>query len=402
MRSSTASTTFSPLRLTLLWFGVQLAWGALLGISLQARTSAFNPGHAFDAFRTISVPGALAAAITQLVMGPWSDALRRNGSRRLWFYGAGAIVGAMAVVVFYVAPTFAWLIAAYVAVQISFNIIIGPYQAAIPDFVEGPRIGVASGWTAAMQSGGNAAGAILATLLGNSPILGAAIAVSVLACATGTIAYLRDVPLQPVVKDQRLAMSGSLVNLFVSRAFVYTGFYTLLGYLFFYVSSIVPKGFPLNATMASGVCILLFTVVGAVGAAVAAKPADRLDERVVVSIGGAVVTLGIVAMAVLPTIAVVPVAIVCAGLGWGVFLCADWAFACRVLPNGALASAMAIWNIAVVGPQMLAPLLATAVIAKLGALSSNAGPRDAFLLASSEILIGAAWIWRLPRRSMGK
>ena len=39
-----------------------------------------------------------------------------------------------------------------------------------------------------------------------------------------------------------------------------------------------------------------------------------------------------------------------AGLGWGVFLVADWAIACRVLPAGAMASAMGVWNLAIVLP----------------------------------------------------
>jgi MFS family permease len=86
-----------------------------------------------------------------------------------------------------------------------------------------------------------------------------------------------------------------------------------------------------------------------------------------------------------------------AGIGWGIFLVADWALACRVLPPGALATAMAIWNLAVVGPQIAAPLLAGALLLKSHILERQNWPRVAFTLAIAEIILGILWIWRLPR-----
>ncbi len=392
----------SPARLVTLWFGVQLAWGAILGISLQARCVALDPGDALGAFGRIAFSGAFAASLTQLVVGPLSDAMRRRGDKRLSFYAIGSALAALAVVALYFASTLWGLLAAFVALQIAFNVVIGPYQAALPDFVERERIGIASGWMAAMQSGGNAAGAVLATLLGSTPILGVVIAIAVLVSAAVTIAHARILPLQRVAEEAvRMKAGRALVDLFISRGFVYLGFYTLLGYLYFYVANALPPGFTLDATTATGACILLFTIVGALGATIAARPADRLDERLVVAVGGGVVAVAVATLAVTRGYVVVPMAIALAGVGWGVFLCADWAFACRVLPRGALATSMAIWNVAVVGPQMIAPLLATALLARLGTLRTVSGPRDALVLASVEILIGALWIWRLPRRSIG-
>jgi len=391
-----------PARLTLLWFGIQLAWGAIIGISLQARCIALvGASHAPENYAWVSASGALAAAITQLIAGPLSDALRRRGDKRLGFYAIGVALGAAGVLAFYLAPDIKGLLIAFVIVQIAFNVVIGPYQAILPDFVESERIGVASGWMAAMQSAGNATGAVLATLLGNTVWLGLAIAVATIGCAAVSISYARGLPLQPVAREQSLVRSRALVDLFISRAFVYLGFYTLLGYLLFYVANTLPPNIGITATQGSGICILLFTLVGAVGAAIAARPADRFDERLVVAIGGAIVAGAVVLLALSQSVLVIPIAIAIAGIGWGIFLCADWAFACRVLPSGALATSMAIWNVAVVGPQMIAPLLATVVLARLGTLQNARGPRDAFLLASAEILVGAAWIWRLPRRIRG-
>lgn len=390
----------SPFALSLLWFGIQLAWGAVLGLSLQARYLQLTGAESIALFGLVSGAGGFAAAIVQLVVGPYSDRLRRAGDNRVRFYIFGAAFGCAGLVAFYLAPTVPTFVLAYVLLQIAMNVAIGPYQAIIPDFIEQKNIGVASGWMAAMQSGGNAIGAIAATLLGNTPQLGMVLALILAATALATIRHLRGMTLRPIAEQTGLQMSSSLIDLFVSRAFVYLGFYTLLAYFYFYVRNTLPQPYPTDPNTASGICILIFTLVGAGGAAIVAKAADRFDERVIVTLGGGIVALGIGSLSFLHSLILIPVIIGFAGIGWGIFLCADWAFACRLLPPGSLASTMAIWNIAIVGPQMLAPLIATAILATTHA-SATASPRIAFLLACAELLLGALWIWRLPKRTGG-
>lgn len=402
-QSATNSTrAVNPALLTVLWFGIQLAWGAVLGISLQARSLQLGGVSALALYGGVSTAGAIAAAIVQLAVGPFSDRRRREGDKRIVFYAIGACVAAAALIAFYAAPTVFTFALAFIVLQAAMNCAIGPYQAVLPDVVPISRIGVASGWMAAMQSAGNAAGAILATLLGNTIPLGITIAAVLIASCAVTVAYLRRIPLQPLPDHESLRVTRPLVDLFISRAFVYIGFYTLLGYFFFYVKNALPPHFALDTTTASGICVLLFTLVGAVGATIAAKPADRIDERIVVTVGGGILALSVGALALLHGLAPIPIAIAIAGIGWGIFLCADWAFACRLLPPGALATTMAIWNVAVVGPQIIAPAITTFVLARTGILMSAEGPRGAFFLSCSEILIGAVWIWRLPHQAPGK
>lgn len=391
-----------PARLALFWFGMQMVWGAVLGISLQARCVALAGSGSLAAYGKIAALGALAAAIVQITVGPLSDRLRAHGDRRIAFYAGGAAVAAIAVVALYLATSLFALLISYVVLQIAMNVAIGPYQAIVPDFVEDRRIGVASGWMAGMQSAGNAGGAILATLVLSPLLLGGALAVALVATCGFTVAHVRALQPKPLPERTPLRPSRTLADLFVSRALVYVGFYTLLGYLYFYVRAELPPGFAVSPTMASGICILLFTLVGAAGAALAARPADRMDERLVVTIGAGTVATCVFALAAMHAFVAIPIAIAIAGIGWGVFLCADWAFACRLLPPGALATTMGVWNVAVVGPQMLAPVLATAVIERAGALASPQGPHIAFMLAGLEISAGAAWIWRLSRKAAGK
>ena len=401
--TSSQSSSLNPALLALLWFGIQLAWGAVLGISLQGRSSQLaGTAQALALYGVVSTADALAAAVVQLVVGPFSDRRRGRSDKRIGFYVAGVAVAALAVIAFYAASNVWAFIVAFVVLQAAMNVAIGPYQAIIPDFVPTGRIGVASGWMAAMQSAGNAAGAVLATVLGNTIPLGVAISGLLLLSCAFTVVHLRRTPLQPLPSHEPLRVTRALVDLFISRAFVYVGFYTLLGYFFFYVQYALPPRFSIDATTASGLCVLIFTLVGAVGAALAAKPADRIDERVVVTAGGGILALSVGVLAIAHGLIPIPIAIAVAGIGWGIFLCADWAFACRLLPPAALASTMAIWNVAVVGPQMIAPAFTTAVLRISGVLSTPAGPRVAFGLACAEVVLGALWIWRLPRQATGK
>jgi hypothetical protein len=57
---------------------------------------------------------------------------------------------------------------------------------------------------------------------------------------------------------------------------------------------------------------------------------------------------------------------------------------------------MGLWNLALLLPQILAPLIATAVLARVHALQSDNAARISFTLAALEVLCGIAWIWRLP------
>jgi MFS family permease len=395
-----ANTPSAP-RLGLFWFGMQAVWGALLGISLQTRSLELAASQPLLAYGRLATLGAVVAAIVQIVVGPWSDARRRHGSRRIEFYVGGAVVGAIAIAAFYGASNFTALTIAYVFIQGALNLAIGPYQAIIPDAMPRDRFGVASSWMAALQSAGNAVGAVCAAYISDARLLSGVLIATLLGSDAVTSAHVRGLALQPSPPAERLKITRAFGNLFISRALIYVGFYTLLGYLFFYVVGTLHMP-ALHARQFTAVLILSFTAIGTAGAALAARPSDRADKRLVATIGGVVVMAALLVFALIPNPFVAVAATLLAGLGWGVFLVADWAIACRILPPGALATTMGLWNLAIILPQIVAPALTTVVLARWGGGDQALGPRLAFVLAAGETSLGIAWLWRLSRCAIGK
>jgi MFS family permease len=394
--------TANAFRLALFWLGIQAVWGALLGVSLQARATELSGGSALIATGRLATIGAVVAAITQVVVGIWSDGRRRAGSRRIGFYIAGAIGGSAALLFFYEASTMFALTIAFIAVQASLNLAIGPYQAIIPDFVESKRTGVASSWMAALQGAGNAIGALGASFIVNLRLLGASLGALLLSTCAVTVAHIVRLPLRDdsIPTAKRVRVTRAFADLFISRAFVYSGFYTLLFYLFFYVSAVFQTAALSDARRDTGILIVAFTLVGMLGAGLAARPSDRLDKRLVANVGGGafMIALGLfIGSHSLPGAAV---ATLVAGMGWGVFLVADWAIACRILPPNAMAAAMGVWNLAVVLPQIVAPLITTIVLQRFALTGGPLAPRVAFGLALVETFVGIAWLWRIPARTI--
>ena len=351
-----------------------------LGISLQSRTIELAPGDALIAYGRLATAGAIVAAIVQVVVGFYSDARRRRGSRRVEFYVIGAVGGAGAIGFFYGAHTLVALTIAYVAVQAALNLAIGPYQAIIPDFVERDRTGIASSWMAAFQGAGNAIGALAASFIANARWLGAALSALLLATCLVTSAHVRRLTLSRLAGRSGETTAGHAgVRGFVRFArTVYVGFYTLLGYLLFYVNGVLGAATLADGRRETGILIVSFTLVGAVGAALAARPSDRMDKRLVATAGAAGFIVALALFIGSHGLAAVVVATLVAGLGWGVFLVADWAIACRLLPMNAMAAAMGIWNLAIVLPQIIAPALTTAVLQALRLGAGHQAPRVAF------------------------
>jgi MFS family permease len=152
-----------------------------------------------------------------------------------------------------------------------------------------------------------------------------------------------------------------------------------------------------DATTQTALLFLSFTLAAVGGAAAAAVPTDRYDKRLVVTVAIAIVAAALCVLAASTSLPLAYGAATLAGAAWGAFVTADWALASAVLPPGAMATAMGVWNVATALPQVVAPLVAAPLVAVLNAHRSGAGLRGAILLAIVEFVAGGAAVWRLPR-----
>jgi MFS family permease len=366
----------------------------LLGISLQSRSIELARGHALTSFAFVATIGPVVAAAAQLIAGPVSDRRRARGSRRIEFYAGGAIVAAAAILWFYLAPNFAQLVCAVVVLQAALNVAIGPYQAVIPDFIDARDAGTASAWMAGLFGAGNAVGAVLASFVRVPIVTALCIAALLLASVAVTASHVARLDRRDVATT-RLRISRAFFDLLVSRALLFLGFYTLLDFLLFFVTSVlrVPAA---DVKMTTGILLLVFTVAGVAGAAIGGRPADRFDRRAVATAGAAgfIVALGVFLTS--HALATLVVAAALAGIAWAIVLTADWALGCAILPRSTLATAMAVWNLALIVPQIVAPSLTTALLRVTHLVQSPLRFHYAFFLAALEIAAGMAWLWRLP------
>lgn len=383
--------TASPARISALWFGNQAVWSAILGVFLQSRIEALAPASGVVAYAWIASGGAVIAAAVQLAAGFTSDRRMAIVGHRREFYVAGVAIASLALVAFFAAPSLALLTAAFAALQIGMNLAGGPYQAAISDAIGEERRGRASAWMSVSSFAGSVTGLLVAAAL--QGLIAAALLVLALVAGTAVaLVHLRTLPATNV-RPAALRITAPLMTVLLSRAAINVGFYTLFGFLFFFVRESLHVA---DARTTTGLLFLAFTIAGVAGAALAGPAADRIDKRIVVSVAAIAIAFAVGAFALALNPVVAFAAAIASGCAWGAFFTADWAIAYAVLPRDAMASAMGVWNLAAAIPQILAPAITAPLVTALDAQRAGLGPRVALLLVVVEFALGAALLWRLP------
>jgi MFS family permease len=373
-----------PAAIGALWLGIQVVWGAILGISLQARTTELGLANPVTAYAVVAACGATLAAITQVIVGFLSDRRRADVGHRREFYLAGILIALPALVAFYLVPAYGGFLIAFVALQIGMNVFGGPYQAAVPDHVPPARSGAASAWMSGYQFVGQCIGLAIASFA--SDLLAGIATAVVLALTFGvTFAHLRGLHPERVPRA-RVRVDANFRTLLASRALINLGFYTFVGFLFFFVREVFG---PADARQTTGILFLCFTLAGIAGAFLAGRASDRTDKRIVVSIAGGAIAVTLTALALSHSLAMVLVSGTLAGVAWGAFFTADWAIAYVVLPADAMATAMGVWNLSAALPQIASPIIGAAIVA-------SAGSRVVQIAIVIEFALGTLWLWRLP------
>lgn len=365
-----------------LWFAARInvyalsltaLWTPMNAVLIQERVSQTVPeALRGSAVGLISLLGIGLAALIQPFAGRLSDLAPLPDRRRPFIVG-GTIVDLIFLLALGWAPDFVWLLAAYVMLQISSNVAQAAFQALIPDLVDRPSLGLASGVKNGFDVLGGALGLVgVGLLLGGGT--GRAFLFIALALGLGaalTVAWVPPVPPLPApwraagladLIRQVVTTRAFLVDLRGHRAFARAmairflfllGLYPVQRFLFFFLHD---RFGIVNVARQTSIFALGALLLGAVGAVVAGTLSDRLGRFGMLRLSIAMTAIGVLGTAFSPSLFILAVTGSLLALGSGAFQAVNWALLGEDIPTGRGAQFYGLANIATAGASALAGL----------------------------------------------
>lgn len=376
LASAFAEPTVSPPRrwvalLSLASFGVWAGFFGPIQVLLAEQAELIDPANKEFVFGVVSGLGALVSVICNPLFGAFSDRTTLVQGRRVpWILG-GAVTGAIALVLLSGADSLPTMALGWCLAQAALNAMLAAATAMVPDQVPVSSRGSVGGLLAIAQTLGVVGGVGIAAGTGS-------IATGYL--VTAAVVVLTALPLCLRSRDVPIAAAPPFVLGEFARSFWIsprahpdfgwawiTRFLVNLGnalgtlYLLFYLDDAVGYSDP-----DEGVFVLTAVYAGALmlTTVVFGAWSDRLGRRKPFVIwSGIVSACSVLALALSQTWPMAIVAAVILGCGYGIYTAVDFALITQVLPEAAArAKDLGVINIANALPQVLAPVVATAVI----------------------------------------
>lgn len=402
-----------------------LLWGAMLHTAMPKRLGDWFPEHQVGYyFGILGFVGGIVAAVAELVAGALSDrSLHPWGRRRPWV-AAGSMLAVGALLLLGAAKSYWQFAGALVLVQLFTNAALGPFTALMPDTVNPREHGKASGYLGMARLIGDTGGIILATALLSTDhlqhadrqtitafldrrmlLLCSLMAGLVFLAALYTMVAFRERPLrqrpeagvgQIVRHSFHLDIKGNpdFFWLCVSRAITNFGFYIFLEYVLYFLEYAI--GVPREAAVSTQQKVMLPAIGAALLSSVpAGMISDRVGRRGLIFSAQFAMAVAALGFALAPSMGVVYVLAIPAGLAFGVFTAVEWGLACNLLPKGELARYLGVWNSTQIVPQILALPVGGAIGSALRGLAPQIpgfGWRMDFALACVCCLIGAYFL----------
>jgi len=374
----------------------------IVAMALKVNEVTSTADEAAAALGLILGLGALAAMVINPLVGRLSDRTGgRFGMRRPWIIG-GVVLGYLALVIVATSTSVPMLVLGWMLAQVGFNSALAALMAIMPDQVPSRRRGLVAGAIGMSQYVALVAGTFIVqlfTMTAQQVLVPATIGVAIVIVFT---LVFKDRVLEHKPSDSIgvLSLLGSFVFnprknrdlawAWLTRFLMYGAQATASTYLTFFL--INDLGMP-QAEAATGVFVA--TLANAVGVLsttfIAGYLSDKLGRRkMFVFIAGIVAIIGLVVIALAPTLAVVIIGQFIIGAGMGAFAAVDLALIADVLPtdedNG---KDLGVVNIAQALPQSLVPVAAPGVIALTG------GYAGLFITGAVVGLLGALSITRV-------
>ncbi|SOD74321.1 MFS transporter [Jatrophihabitans sp. GAS493] len=389
------------LRFSLLWFGFWMANLVPIQLLLPNQLDVIDHAHKIRDFGAINGAAGVAALITLPLFGALCDRTRSKlGRRRVWVI-AGVAVFAVGLLLTGAQTSPVALGACWLFATLGINMATSGLTAAIADEVPDRQRGAISSAIYGPQAVGLLFGLVVITATGNSGLLAYSIlAVALVATAWPFIRFYREstgitVAVAPLTL--RSIVAGMWISPrehpdfawgFGGRLLVNIGNALGTTYLLFFLQDDLKLKDPDGGLLILTLIYLVFTVTATYGGGYLSDRSGR--RRIFVLWASLLQAMACILLTFFPSFPSAMVAAALLGAGYGAFMSVDQALITHVLPDAlSRAKDLGIMNVGSVGPQALAPLVASLIISSLG------GYPVLFATAGVTTLAGAAMIYRI-------
>jgi len=355
------------------------------------------------ALATALALGGLASLIASPLFGMLSDRTRiRFGRRRPWMLG-GTVVGLGCAAAFAAAYSFPLIVISWVCAQVAFNATLAAAAALLADVVPESRRAAASGLFTAAAFVGTLPPLLLSALLPRQVDLVILVMPLIAVVVVGFAMTIdeRAPRTSPQVQraapaDRILSVSSAFAAVWLQRLAMQSAFSLVTAFTIYLIIDRMTA----NAVTATPIAMIATLLGGAgivIGAAVGGAWASRCQSYLPFLAAGAV---GLAVGASVRAFADVPFmlwsAATIGGLAVGVYLAVNLAMAMRVIPVGREGSYLGVLNVAETIPQVLAPMVAVALL-RVGQGDPFSGATDNYaMLYAAAALIALLSIATLP------
>jgi MFS family permease len=395
-----------------LWFGISYLWNPLalfilpaivrdlthpitLHIGFLAPTLSKNTYLA-----VLEGLGTIFAVVWQPAIGAISDRSMFAIGRRRPFIAVGALGVVICLSLMAIVPSFWLLFVVYSLLQLFSNTAQGPYQGMLPDQVPEDQRGQASGYYGALQMAGLVLAAVVIGIVIPDKLRWISImSIAVVVAVTAALAVFGVADVRTTRRSTQ-TLGKSIALSFVLDVKRYPDFaWLMVSRLLFLIALVGIQRFALNflqdsfslsadaAKRDTGYLLIIIVTVAAVVSLTAGYLSERYGRKRFVAAACLIGALGAALMVMASSIPMVLIFGVILGLGFGIFLSVDWAFATDLIPKAEAGRYMGVSNIATASSGILAGLLLGPVIDIFNRGGSSAGYRVMFGISAAFFLI---------------
>lgn len=352
----------------LAWGGGVIAYVPLLSLILPIKVELIAHGDKVALLSLATLLGAGVASVVNILVGVVSDqTVMRPRGRRPWV-ALGLVLTLASYAVLHSVSTRIGLIVGIVLFQSALNLMLAPLSAIAADEIPDQQKGLAGGLMGAVYTFGALAGMAVTASAGLAEgaqltIVGGLVA----ACVTPFLLISRKrgpiVPASVPVIEAGRERERNLARVWIARLLVQIAGSILFAYLVFYFETVERSGPQLSPTeTARQVAWLAGSVtIGLIPLSIAAgRLSDAVRSRKpFLLIAGAMITVGLAVMALLPQWTTAAVGYVLFACGVGVFLALQGAYAMQLLIRPEHRGRdMGVLNLTNTLPAVIAPFLA--------------------------------------------